>query len=183
MDSNQVERLATPIQTRTARFGSGQQSLQGTATSEGGNRGNWKTKINAWQATSISKVRYLYRMRFSPDSIDGVNLVRGYARGELRINDQVIRGPVILSASELIPLAAITTVTDLTQVHAQQVLNLNPELILLGTGALQVFPGAAVAKHFSRAGVGLEAMSTGAACRTYNVLVGERRRVVALLLI
>jgi len=45
-----------------------------------------------------------------------------------------------------------------------------------------LFPAAAFGAQFLRAGIGFEVMDTGAACRTYNVLVGEQRRVVALLL-
>ena len=59
---------------------------------------------------------------------------------------------------------------------------LEPELILVGTGARQIFPAPAFAAQFLRAGIGVEIMDTGAACRTYNVLVAEQRRVVALLL-
>jgi uncharacterized protein len=56
------------------------------------------------------------------------------------------------------------------------------ELLLLGTGAGQVFPGAALRALFDDAGLGLEAMSTGAACRTYNVLLAEGRAIAAALI-
>ena len=56
-------------------------------------------------------------------------------------------------------------------------------VLLLGTGQRQVFPNAAFGARFLQAGVGFEVMDTGAACRTFNVLVGEQRQVVALLLL
>ena len=56
------------------------------------------------------------------------------------------------------------------------------ELLLLGTGATQVLPPAALRRVFDDAGLGLETMSTGAACRTYNILLGEGRRVAAALI-
>jgi uncharacterized protein len=55
--------------------------------------------------------------------------------------------------------------------------------VLVGTGVRQVFPAAEFAAQFLRAGIGLEVMDTGAACRTFNVLLTEQRRVVALLLV
>ena len=61
-------------------------------------------------------------------------------------------------------------------------LALEPELVLLGTGVRQQVPGAEFGAQFLRAGIGFEVMDTGAACRTFNVLVAERRRVAALLL-
>jgi uncharacterized protein len=54
--------------------------------------------------------------------------------------------------------------------------------VLLGTGDAQVFPPASVRKAFAEAGIGLEPMSTGAAVRTYNVLLGEGRDVACALI-
>jgi uncharacterized protein len=56
------------------------------------------------------------------------------------------------------------------------------DLLLLGTGRRSQLPGAEVRRAFDAAGVALEAMDTGAACRTYNVLLGEGRPVGAALL-
>jgi len=55
-------------------------------------------------------------------------------------------------------------------------------VLLLGTGAKQVFPDRALREAFAAAGIGLEAMDTGAACRTYNVLLAEKRSVAAALI-
>lgn len=55
-------------------------------------------------------------------------------------------------------------------------------VFLLGTGRTQVFPGAALSMTCAEGGLGLEAMDTGAACRTYNVLLGEGRPVAAALI-
>lgn len=56
------------------------------------------------------------------------------------------------------------------------------EFVLLGTGAGLVLPSAAVRALFASAGIGIEPMSTGAAARTYNILLGERRAVGAALI-
>jgi len=57
-----------------------------------------------------------------------------------------------------------------------------PGFLLVGTGEVQVFPKAEIVAQFAEAGLGLEAMSTGAACRTYNVLLAEGRPVAAALI-
>jgi len=56
------------------------------------------------------------------------------------------------------------------------------DVLLLGTGRTQVFPNLEIRNAFSAAGLGLEPMDTGAACRTYNVLLAEHRRVAAALI-
>ena len=61
----------------------------------------------------------------------------------------------------------------------EPILALRPELVLLGTGARQVFPPAAVLAAFLTRGIGVEVMTNAAAARTYSVLAGEGRRVVA----
>ena len=56
------------------------------------------------------------------------------------------------------------------------------DFLLLGTGTERLVPPPEVSKAFVKAGVGLEIMDTGAACRTFNVLLGEERAVAAALL-
>lgn len=60
---------------------------------------------------------------------------------------------------------------------------LAPEVVLVGTGTRLVFPSRVVMDALPRRGVGLEFMDTGAACRAYNFLLGEERRVIAALLL
>lgn len=73
-------------------------------------------------------------------------------------------------------------VTDVAVLDAEQVepmLALQPELVLLGTGTRQVFPTAAFMAGFLRKGVGIEVMDNAATARTYDLLAGEGRRVLA----
>jgi uncharacterized protein len=120
-------------------------------------------------------------MRFTQDTASGINIIRSYGGGELRVNDAVYRGAVILSASAILAEPDIRGLDDLIGIDVSRILALDPELVLLGTGARQIFPDASFGAQFLRAGIGFEVMDTGAACRTFNVLVGEQRRVVALL--
>jgi len=121
-------------------------------------------------------------MRFTQDLSSGINVVRAYGSGELRVNENIYRGAVILSASTLIAEPNIQNLDALVAIDAARILALEPELVLLGTGARQIFPAPSFGAQFLRAGIGFEVMDTGAACRTFNVLVGEHRRVAALLL-
>jgi uncharacterized protein len=122
-------------------------------------------------------------MRFAQDSTSGINVIRAYGNGELRINETVYRGAVILSAATVIADANIHNLDDLIASGVSRTLALEPELVLLGTGARQIFPPASYGAQFLHAGIGFEVMDTGAACRTFNVLVGEQRRVAAMLLV
>jgi uncharacterized protein len=122
-------------------------------------------------------------MRFTQDSSSSPHLIRAYGGGELRVNDDIHRGTVILSASTLVSVPEIRDINDLAVFDRSRILALEPELVLLGTGARQIFPAASFRAQFLSAGIGFEAMDTGAACRTFNVLVAEQRRVVALLMV
>jgi uncharacterized protein len=122
-------------------------------------------------------------MRFAQDSPSGINIIRAYGNGELRVNENVYRGAVILNAATVIDDANIQNLDDLIAFGLSRTLALEPELVLLGTGVRQIFPAASVGAQFLRAGIGFEVMDTSAACRTFNVLVSEQRRVAALLLL
>jgi uncharacterized protein len=122
-------------------------------------------------------------MRFTQDSSSAPLLIRAYRAGELRINDEFYRGTVIVSASTVVSLPEVKDPDDLAQVDPSRLLAQGPELILLGTGPRQIFPATSFSAQFLSAGIGFEAMDTGAACRTFNVLVAEQRRVVALLMV
>jgi uncharacterized protein len=122
-------------------------------------------------------------MRFAQDSASGINVIRAYGNGEIRVNETVYRGALILSATTVIVDANIQNLDDLLSLGIARTLALEPELVLLGTGARQIFPVASFGAQFLRAGIGFEAMDTSAACRTFNVLVAEQRRVAAMLLV
>ena len=122
-------------------------------------------------------------MRFTQDESPNVNVIRSYAPGELRINDQVFRTTVIVASNATRAAPSITNAAELDAAHAALLLELRPEVVLIGTGQRQVFPAPAFGVRFLEAGIGFEAMDTGAACRTFNVLVSEQRLVVALLIV
>jgi uncharacterized protein len=122
-------------------------------------------------------------MRFTQDLSSASHVIRGYGGGELRIDEETYRETVIVSASTIQSMPGIKTVDDLTALDLSPILALEPELFLLGTGKRQIFPAASFRAQFLSAGIGIEVMDTGAACRTFNVLVSELRRAVALLMV
>ena len=122
-------------------------------------------------------------MRFTQDGIAHANLIRGYGPGELRINDAIYRTTMIVASGAIRAAPSITTAAELAAEHAAQLLELQPEVVLIGTGQRQVFPDRAFGIQLLKAGIGFEVMDTGAACRTFNVLVSEQRQVAALLIV
>ena len=111
------------------------------------------------------------------------NVIRSYSPGALRVNQQLLETPVIVSATQLIEDWAPAPLEELSIADFQAALDQSPEVILFGTGVRQLFPSPRLIAQIMRQGVGFEVMTTSAACRTFNVLAGERRRVVAALLL
>jgi len=71
----------------------------------------------------------------------------------------------------------------LESAHFDYFLAFEPDVLLLGTGARQHFPHPRLYRSLTDAGIGVECMDTPAACRTYNILVAEDRKVVAAILL
>lgn len=88
-------------------------------------------------------------------------------------------GSVVLSRDTLVEAWPPLRPDEITAAHLETLLELEPEVVLLGTGPTQVFLPVPVLSEFFRRGIGVEMMDTRAACRTFNVLVSEERRVVA----
>jgi uncharacterized protein len=121
-------------------------------------------------------------MKLTLDANSAVTLIRSYAAGELRVGEQVFHRSCILTPNAVLPDWRPTKVEDLVEGDLQALFDAKPQLVLLGTGDRQQFPAVAIRGAFARARVGLEVMDMGAACRTFNVLVQEGRKVCAGLL-
>jgi uncharacterized protein len=111
------------------------------------------------------------------------NFIRSYAPGQLLVNDELITGHVILNQDEVIDGWSPGPLATLTIDDFGAAMELDPEILLFGTGQTQRFPSAALTAAIMQRGVGFEVMDTAAACRTFNLLVAEYRRVVAALLV
>ena len=120
-------------------------------------------------------------MKFTLEPGTGANLIRGYSATEIRIGERSVQRSCTITADRLITDWEPESFADLAAAHLEAILALTPEVVLLGTGATQRFASPAVRAVLAQRGVGLEAMQLGAACRTFNVLVQEERRVAAAL--
>jgi uncharacterized protein len=121
-------------------------------------------------------------MKLTQQSADGINLIRRYGSDFIVIGEREIRSSCIVSASEVIDWAP-RSVFELAVQHLAPLFALMPEVIVLATGSQQTFPRAALRAEFATRKIGLEVMEIGAACRTYNVLVGEERKAVAAIML
>ncbi|HTX24983.1 MAG TPA: MTH938/NDUFAF3 family protein [Steroidobacteraceae bacterium] len=122
-------------------------------------------------------------MKLTRDSRADVNLIRGYAPGAVRVGERLVSAHCIVAADALITDWDAPSAASLAAPHLERIFALNPEVVLLGTGPKQTFPSAEVRAAFAARGIALETMDLGAACRTYNILVQEERRVVAMLFV
>ena len=120
-------------------------------------------------------------MKFTLEPPSQANLIRSYSATELRIAGQCIARSCIVTAERLITEWEPGTFDALTTAHLETIFALAPEVVLIGTGPTQRFASAAVRGAFAQRRIGLEVMQLGAACRTFNVLVQEERRVAAAL--
>ena len=108
--------------------------------------------------------------------------IRSVSAQGIQVVDDFYHSSIIVSASQVIPDWPVHAVENITEQHLLKVLELQPELVLIGTGAKQAFLPPRQLMFFYSRNVGVEVMTTDAACRTFNVLVSESRNVVAALI-
>lgn len=118
-------------------------------------------------------------MRINLDFPGSGNLIRAYAEGCVTINDQKVYRSVIVTPEHIITDWPPQCVGELESHHLEWLARLEPEIALLGTGVRQCFPAPGLIAPLTRRGVGTEVMDSAAACRTYNVILAEGRRVAA----
>lgn len=111
------------------------------------------------------------------------NVVSGYDARSITVNEQRFELSVLVMPEGPVRQWAASQVDELTDTMAEELIDLDPELVVVGTGQTQVFPAVAFLRRFARHGVGCEIMDTGAACRTYNVLASENRQVLGALML
>jgi uncharacterized protein len=123
------------------------------------------------------------RLKLHVQASTNSNTVTGYGHDYVEINRIRHVDPLILAGEGPVRAWRAAGFESLRAEDFAAVLELEPELVLIGTGARQRFPAAALLRPFIDGGVGFEVMDTAAACRTYNILMGEGRHVVAALLL
>ena len=108
--------------------------------------------------------------------------INSYEQGSVMIGDEHFVSSLIITPTIVINNWPPQTFTDIATRHLDQIIDMKPELILLGTGSKQHFPDADILLSASELNIGIEVMDTGAACRSYNILLQEARNVAAALL-
>ena len=114
---------------------------------------------------------------------EGRNLFTGYGDGYVSVNDRRYEGSLVVAPDHEVTAWSVESFEALTPAHFELLLALKPEIVILGTGERLRFPRPEVTRALAAAAVGFEAMDTKAACRTYNILMGEGRAVVAAILV
>ena len=121
-------------------------------------------------------------MEFNLEAPQNEFYVRSVGEEGIRVHQDYYHKPFILSGERIIPQWDVESVEDIDEESLRRIFELEPEVVLIGTGKTQRFLPPATQAHFIRRHVGFEVMPTQAACRTFNVLISEGRRVVAGLL-
>jgi len=122
-------------------------------------------------------------MQFSEVTSEEAYIVTGYEPGIVGINRVAYTRSLILRPHALQEEWPVNGLDELRVEHLQPVLDNPPEVLLIGTGETQGFPEREVRRQLHRQGLGVEIMDTGAACRTYNLIMAEGRDVAAALII
>lgn len=122
-------------------------------------------------------------MKLHLNDARGNNQFTGYGEGYVQINGQNYGANLIVLPTRIIPDWHEGGVATLSEAHFERMLELDCEIILLGTGKVLRFPHPSLSRSLLHARVGLEVMDSAAACRTYNILLAEGRKVAAALLL
>jgi uncharacterized protein len=119
----------------------------------------------------------LHTTRDSP-----LNTVTAYGEGWIEINARRYDHALLVQPEQPVERWAPAGFDELAPEHFEAIAAYAPEVVLLGTGATQRFPAPRLIAALASRRIGVEAMDTRAACRTYNILMVEGRRVLAALL-
>lgn len=131
----------------------------------------WKNSIN------------LRHMPLAEDTVTSRYRISAYTAESISINEVEYRESLVLSPQKIICPWPAPAVEELDREIFEAVLDLNPDVVLLGTGNRQRFPAAQIYTLFGERGIGLEVMDNGALSRTFNILVAEDRAVVAAIML
>lgn len=110
-------------------------------------------------------------------------LFTAHGADHVMVNGERHERSIVVLAEEVRSDWVVAGFDELTEAHFAYFVALKPDVLLLGTGATQRFPHPRLYRALTDAGIGVECMDTPAACRTYNILVAEDRKVVAAILL
>jgi uncharacterized protein len=111
----------------------------------------------------------------------GLNTFTGYGERHVLVNGERHESSVVVLGDRIVEWGA-KSFESLARPDFEMLAGLGADIVILGTGPKQRFPRAPLTAPLAHARIGLEVMDTQAACRTYNILVAENRKVAAALL-
>ncbi|MCG7987773.1 MAG: Mth938-like domain-containing protein [Candidatus Thiodiazotropha weberae] len=121
-------------------------------------------------------------MKFILDDSNSGHAIQNYGAFEITISGKKYRESLVIMPDRIIPEWRPARFQELKQEDFAHLASLTPEIIVLGTGSKQHFPDHQLIRPLLEHQIGLEVMATDAACRTYNILMSEGRRVAAALM-
>jgi uncharacterized protein len=122
-------------------------------------------------------------MKFQPDTADGFNVITRADPGRLWVGNTAFTHSLLLPWLGTPEDWGVASPAALQPAHFERIVALAPELVIFGSGQRLRFVSPALHRALIEHRIGIETMDTAAACRTYNVLVSERRKVVAALIV
>jgi len=109
--------------------------------------------------------------------------IRSCSAAGIVIEQTLYTDSLMVTPGRIFPAWPVRDARRLARDDLHELLQYEPELVVLGTGSAQVFPDLELVRALMRDGLGIEVMDTASACRTYNVLASENRRVGAALIL
>ena len=132
---------------------------------------------------ALCRLAYPSEMKIAKENLSrDTKVIRAYAPGRINVSDVMLTKSFILAPDRVLEDWPPQRFEDLKAAHLEAALALEPEILIIGTGATQRFLPGNLLAELSIKGIGVEVMDTAAACRTYNILLSEDRKVVAALL-
>jgi uncharacterized protein len=122
-------------------------------------------------------------MKLHPDAQSSLNTVTAYGDTFIDINAQRFESSVLVQPEGRVETLAVKAFPEMDGAFFAKLAELQPELVILGTGLKQHFPHPKLTHTLIEQRIGLESMSTAAAVRTYNILMAEGRKVLGAFLI
>ncbi len=122
-------------------------------------------------------------MKLHLNTTAGINTITGHGDGYVAVNGRQLHTALIVTPTKLIESWGAQDVATLAMSDFTLLLEMQPELVVFGSGKLFRFPDQRIMVAFSQARIGFEVMDTPAACRTFNVLASEGRNAAAALLV
>jgi uncharacterized protein len=122
-------------------------------------------------------------VKLHSDPQSSQNTITGYGIGFLEVNQTPYSHALIVQPEGEVLAWPVEEIQDLSEDHFSMISALLPELVIVGTGKKQVFLNPKILQPLIKAKIGFEMMDSQAACRTYSILMGEGRKVLAAILL